>query len=141
MPSACVARTAGDMVDGESGYFFSVNRGKRSIAIDLKQEEGRALFKRLVRDFDVLVTMDCDGQHEPARIPVLLEAIHDCDIVSGSRYCRDFRQDTPAPTDRRFINATIARELIMNARTQDILEPLKLTIGPQAENVIGQSRR
>src|SRR5262249_61411618 len=30
---------------------------------------------------DVLVTMDCDGQHEPSRIPVLLEAIHDCDIV------------------------------------------------------------
>ena len=54
-PFGDVARTAGDMVDGESGYFFSVNRGKRSIAIDLKQEEGRALFKRLVRDFDVLV--------------------------------------------------------------------------------------
>src|SRR5256885_14317539 len=62
-------------------------------------------------DIDVLVTMDCDGQHEPARIPVLLEAIHDCDIVSGSRYLRDFRQDTPAPTDRRFINATITREI------------------------------
>ena len=68
----------------------------------------------LERDFDVLVTMDCDGQHEPSRIPVLLEAIHDCDIVSGSRYIRDFRQDTPAPTDRRFINATITREI--NAR-------------------------
>ena len=66
------------------------------------------------RDFDVLVTMDCDGQHEPSRIPVLLEAIHDCDIVSGSRYYRDFRQDTPAPTDRRFINATITSEI--NAR-------------------------
>lgn len=65
-------------------------------------------------DYDVLVTMDCDGQHEPSRIPVLLEAIHDCDIVSGSRYYRDFRQDTPAPTDRRFINATVTREL--NAR-------------------------
>ena len=48
--------------------------------------------------YDVLVTMDCDGQHEPARIPVLLEAIHDCDVVSGSRYLRDFRQDTPPPT-------------------------------------------
>src|SRR5262245_47755896 len=24
-------------------------------------------------DLDVLVTMDCDGQHEPSRIPVLLE--------------------------------------------------------------------
>src|SRR5207248_11508571 len=56
---------------------------------------------------DVLVTMDCDGQHEPARIPVLLEAIHDADIVSGSRYLRDFRQDSQAPQDRRRINRQI----------------------------------
>lgn len=65
----------------------------------------------IAHGFDVLVTTDCDGQHEPARIPVLLEAIHDVDIVSGSRYLRDFRQDTPAPTDRRYINATITTEL------------------------------
>jgi len=65
----------------------------------------------LERDVDVLVTMDCDGQHEPARIPVLLEAIHDADIVSGSRYLRDFRQDTPAPQDRRRINRQITTEL------------------------------
>jgi len=66
----------------------------------------------LQSDCDVLVTMDCDGQHEPARIPVLLEAIHDADIVSGSRYLRDFRQDTlPTPADRRYINETITREI------------------------------
>jgi dolichol-phosphate mannosyltransferase len=64
--------------------------------------------------FDVLVTMDCDGQHEPARIPVLLEAIHDADIISGSRYLRRFRQDTDAPPDRRQINQQITEEL--NAR-------------------------
>jgi dolichol-phosphate mannosyltransferase len=63
------------------------------------------------QDVDVLVTMDCDGQHEPARIPVLLEAIHDADIVSGSRYLRDFRQDTPAPRDRRQINRQVTSEL------------------------------
>src|SRR5437764_1504786 len=34
----------------------------------------------LDQDIDVLVTMDCDGQHEPARIPVLLEALHDADL-------------------------------------------------------------
>jgi dolichol-phosphate mannosyltransferase len=62
-------------------------------------------------DSDVLVTMDCDGQHEPARIPVLLEAIHDADIVSGSRYLRDFRQDTPPPADRQSINAIITQEI------------------------------
>lgn len=65
----------------------------------------------LAHDFDVLVTMDCDGQHEPSRIPVLLEAMHDVDIVSGSRYLRDFRQDTLAPQDRRRINRVITEEL------------------------------
>jgi dolichol-phosphate mannosyltransferase len=63
------------------------------------------------RGVDVLVTMDCDGQHEPARIPVLLEAIHDADIVSGSRYLRDFRQDTAPPRDRREINRAVTSEL------------------------------
>ncbi|HMF13137.1 MAG TPA: glycosyltransferase family 2 protein [Gemmataceae bacterium] len=79
---------------------------------------GAALFSAfayaLRQDVDVLVTMDCDGQHEPARIPVLLEAIHDADIVSGSRYLRDFRQDTTAPQDRQQINSQITQEL--NAR-------------------------
>lgn len=65
----------------------------------------------LAHDFDVLVTMDCDGQHEPSRIPVLLEAMHEVDIVSGSRYLRDFRQDTLAPQDRRRINRVITEEL------------------------------
>jgi len=66
----------------------------------------------LEHDFDVLITMDCDGQHEPSRIPVLLEALtEDVDIVSGSRYLRDFRQDTPAPTDRRWINRQITEEI------------------------------
>src|SRR5262245_51751019 len=66
-------------------------------------------------DLDVLVTMDCDGQHEPGRIPVLLEAIHDADVVSGSRYLRDFRQHAlPTPEDRRHINQVITTEL--NAR-------------------------
>lgn len=63
------------------------------------------------RGYDLLVTMDCDGQHEPARIPVLLEASHDADIVSGSRYLRDFRQDTAPPHDRQRINRQITQEL------------------------------
>src|SRR5204862_5298092 len=62
-------------------------------------------------EYDVLVTMDCDGQHEPARIPVLLEAIHDADVVSGSRYLRDFRQNTPVPEERLRINRQITQEI------------------------------
>jgi crotonobetainyl-CoA:carnitine CoA-transferase CaiB-like acyl-CoA transferase len=37
------------------GYFQSINRGKRSIALDLKAESGKRVLRRLVRDADVLV--------------------------------------------------------------------------------------
>jgi crotonobetainyl-CoA:carnitine CoA-transferase CaiB-like acyl-CoA transferase len=37
------------------GYFQSVNRNKRSIAVDLKHVEGRAIVQRLVASADVLV--------------------------------------------------------------------------------------
>ena len=39
----------------EAAYYLSVNRNKRSVAADLKAEEGRALVRRLARDADVLV--------------------------------------------------------------------------------------
>ncbi len=42
-------------VDGESVYFVSCNRGKRSIAIDLKTGEGKRLFHRLVATAQVFV--------------------------------------------------------------------------------------
>lgn len=38
-----------------SGFFFAFNRNKRSLAIDLKSGEGRALVHRLVKDTDVVL--------------------------------------------------------------------------------------
>jgi crotonobetainyl-CoA:carnitine CoA-transferase CaiB-like acyl-CoA transferase len=40
---------------GESAYFLSVNRNKRSVTIDVKQEAGRTLLLDLIRTSDVLV--------------------------------------------------------------------------------------
>ena len=54
-PYGDVSRTTGPLVDGESGYFFSVNRGKRSISVNLKLDSGKDIFKKLVREVDVLV--------------------------------------------------------------------------------------
>ncbi len=64
------------------------------------------------RGYDVLVTMDCDGQHEPERIPELLAEVSDADIVSGSRYLKHFDFDSAPPEDRRRINLEITREII-----------------------------
>ena len=43
-------------IPGENKSFRSLNRGKRSIAIDLKHEDGRRLIERLVPTFDVVVS-------------------------------------------------------------------------------------
>ena len=50
------SRTAyGTQYDGESAVFITVNRNKRSVAIDLARPEGRAAFERLVASADVVV--------------------------------------------------------------------------------------
>ncbi len=54
-PHGDVARTTGPFVNNQSMYFQSVNRGKRSISIDLRSEEGRDLFLRLVDEADVVM--------------------------------------------------------------------------------------
>ena len=61
----------------------------------------------LKQGFDLLVTIDCDGQHSPQRIPAFVAAAENADIVSGSRYLQEFPGDTPPPADRRRINEQI----------------------------------
>jgi CoA:oxalate CoA-transferase len=48
-------RGFGPYYEGISTFFFSVNRGKRGICIDLKIDEGKALVKRLAGAADVVV--------------------------------------------------------------------------------------
>ncbi|HPM79884.1 MAG TPA: glycosyltransferase family 2 protein [Candidatus Anammoximicrobium sp.] len=63
------------------------------------------------KGYDYLVTIDCDGQHEPQRIPQFVAACHTADIVSGSRYLRHFDGDSEPPADRQRINRRITDEL------------------------------
>lgn len=48
------SRYFGPFVNGESAYFMSINRNKKSLTLDLKMEEGKIIFKELVKKFDIV---------------------------------------------------------------------------------------
>lgn len=96
-----------ELLDAEQGIHVvhhPQNRGYGSAlktAFEFAQQGG----------YEVLVTIDCDGQHEPQRIPRFVAAAADADIVSGSRYLKRYQGDSAAPEDRRRINHTITQKL------------------------------
>lgn len=62
-------------------------------------------------NYEVVVTLDCDGQHQPQRIPRFVKACESCDIVSGSRYLKKYPGDSTPPSQRLFINRKITEHL------------------------------
>ena len=65
----------------------------------------------LQNGYEYLVTIDCDGQHEPQRIPEFVRACRNVDIVSGSRYLKRYSGDSEPPAQRRWINQQVTAEL------------------------------
>ncbi|WP_458455219.1 glycosyltransferase family 2 protein [Methanobrevibacter sp.] len=57
----------------------------------------RDAFKK-VDGYDIVVTIDGDGQHNPDEIPLLIKPIEEgkADFVNGSRYLNGFDENTPA---------------------------------------------
>src|SRR3989304_4512863 len=51
-PYGDIARTTGPYVGDESGYFFSVNRGKKSICVDLRNPAGKDTFLRVLAEME-----------------------------------------------------------------------------------------
>ncbi|HEW93415.1 MAG TPA: CoA transferase [Thermoprotei archaeon] len=54
-PSGDDSRYWAPIIDGESVYFMSTNRGKKSIVINLKTEEGRKIAYDIIKDSDILI--------------------------------------------------------------------------------------
>ena len=61
--------------------------------------------------YDGLVTIDCDGQHEPSLIPMIASHLAEADVVSGSRYLKVFDPSQKPPEQRRRINVEVTRWL------------------------------
>jgi dolichol-phosphate mannosyltransferase len=72
----------------------------------------RSAFQRTIEGgYDGLVTLDCDGQHEPSLIPMVASHLDEADIVSGSRYLKVFDPAQTPPVERRRINVEVTRWL------------------------------
>jgi glycosyltransferase involved in cell wall biosynthesis len=87
----------------------------RVVHHELNRGYGAALISAfqyaIEHDFEFLVTLDCDGQHQPKRIPRFVAACQQADIVSGSRYLKTYAGDSEPPAQRLFINRQITRQI------------------------------
>ena len=49
------ARRNGPFINGESTYYMNLNRNKRGMTLNLKSEEGKKIFKKLVAKSDIVI--------------------------------------------------------------------------------------
>ncbi len=104
-----------ELLNQEKGIHVVTHSPNRGYGAALKS----AFDFAVENNFDVLVTIDCDGQHEPRLIPELAERVfadqvHPADIVSGSRYLKHFDGDSRPPEERRRVNQLITE--MINSR-------------------------
>jgi glycosyltransferase involved in cell wall biosynthesis len=104
--------------DGSSDGTSELLAGRKDIQVvrhQINQGYGAGLKTAfayaLDRGYDVLVTIDCDGQHQPRLIPDFVAASANADVVSGSRYLAHFAGDSAPPPERRHINQLLTDEL------------------------------
>ena len=112
-------------VGGESAYFLSVNRSKRSVALDLKDPEGRELALELCARAEVVIENFRPGS--AARLGLDYEAVRQLrpDVV----YCTISGFGLREPTDRAGYDFTVQAESGLMAITGELDgEPMKFGV-------------
>lgn len=88
--------------DGSSDNTFQIAENSGAILLRHPTNYGKGISLKdafaKVNGYDVVVTIDGDGQHNPDEIPLLVKPIIDgkADLVNGSRYLNGFDENTPA---------------------------------------------
>jgi glycosyltransferase involved in cell wall biosynthesis len=116
-----ILRHAGDVLvvdDGSTDRTPELLRGFPQVQV-IRHAKNRgygaglqsAFQRALESQYEGLVTIDCDGQHEPSLIPTIAARLDQADIVSGSRYLKVFDPSQRPPEQRRRINMEVTRWL------------------------------
>lgn len=97
----------GDLLDRRSDITVIHHEQNRGYGAAL-----RTAFQYAIDEgYEIIVTLDCDGQHQPKRIPQFVSACKDVDIVSGSRYLKKYDGDSVPPAQRLLINQQITKTI------------------------------
>lgn len=113
VPAYNESETIGSVIDGVSEHVDDVivvndastdgtpeiARQHEAIVIDHAVNTGvggalRTGYRYIIgREYDIVVQIDSDGQHDPSYVPEVFMALEDADVVLGSRYLNDSYQD------------------------------------------------
>jgi len=101
-----LAKKFGDVLvvdDGSMDRTFEIAREAGAVVIRHERNMGKGYALRtafeyaLSKEYDIVVTIDADGQHNPDEIPFLIEPIikGEADLVIGSRYLSGSKKEIP----------------------------------------------
>ena len=79
-----LAQDPKNSIDGMGAYFLTLNRNKRSVCIDLKSEDGLALFYELVKESDIVINNFGPGVPQRLKIDHTTLSRHNPRIITCS---------------------------------------------------------
>lgn len=84
--------------------------------------------KALAMDVDAIGMMDSDFSHDPERLPVMIEAIQNADLVIGSRYVEGGSVDKAWPIWRKWLSGfgNLYARTILNLKVRDVTTGYRL---------------
>ena len=106
----------GELISEMSIEFPQITLHSRVGKLGLSSAHLYALQYAYENDYDVLVTMDADGQHDPADLDKLLAGLSEADIVVGTRFHPDSMYFIGGP--RRWAMVLLSKALSSMAKTQ-----------------------
>jgi len=80
-----------------------------------------------VHDFDIVIQIDADGQHDPRYVPKLIDALTDADIVIGARFAGEgaYKARGPRRWAMRLLSSVLS--LMAHAKLTDTTSGFRAT--------------
>jgi len=121
-----LANDPGNSLDGMGAYYITLNRNKKSVAIDLKSEQGLAVFYDLVRESDVVVSNF--GAGVPGRLKIDYETLSKINPAIITCTVTGYGSDGPNPDRPAFDQVAQATGGGMSITGTDVDHPVRAGI-------------